>query len=502
MTEIKKIDVESEEYQRMLNDYESYVSAYADGFISNIFSQGIINEVDAETIKNYFSNPDKFQKEIEDLAQYYYVSSAEVHQLFELIESLPTLNYKIESHDKTKANERHVSTINRIMHKIKHKRLTRDLLKQDASAGTVVGIWLGDKTNPYPYIFDEVKYVFPAYRKNGEWVCILDFDWLASLTDREREIQFSNLSPFVTKKDYDSYLKDKTNKQYIELPQDRTFVLRTGILKRNQNLGTSWVTSGLYDTLHKKKLKDVERSIANKIINAVAVLTVGTDKMDGQYTNLKLPKAVKQKIHNGVKTALSKNEQDGITVVTIPDFAKIDFPGVKTDGLNGKFDDVNADIHTAYGISSAIVNGDGGNFSSANINLDALYRRISIMLEDIEQEVYQKLLNLILPSSQTDNFYINYEKEPPLSLKEKVDILTKLNDKGWSVKAIVDNLSGVNWEEYLEQTIHETEELKLQERIKPYLSSYTSTSSDVGRTSIDNPTNENTVKTKTDGQYN
>lgn len=74
-------------------------------------------------------------------------------------------------------------------------------------------------------------------------------------------------------------------------------------------MGTSWVTPGLYDVLHKKKLKDVERSIANKIINAVAVLTIGTDKGNGEYTNMKLPKAVKQKIHGGVKTALEKNQK-------------------------------------------------------------------------------------------------------------------------------------------------------------------------------------------------
>lgn len=504
MTE-NKIDIEStEEYQKMVNDYRDYTATFASGFITQLFSNGIINEVDAETLKGYFANPDTHQKEIEDLAQYYYISSAEVHQLFELIESLPTLNFRIDSHEKSKVNEKYISSINKIMHKVKHKRLTRDLAKQTAAAGTVVGIWLGSKLSPYPYIFDEVNYVFPAYRKNGEWQCTLDLAWLSKMSEQNRKGQLANLHPFVTQKMYDEYLKDTENKQYVELPQDRTFVLRTGTLKRNQNLGTSWITAGLYDVLHKKKLKDVEHSVANKIINAVAVLTIGREDKDDRYSNMKLPKPVKQKVHSGVKAALEKNQSSGVTVVSIPDFAKIEFPDVKTDGLDGKkFEHINGDIQSAYGLSGTLLNGTGSNFAGAKINLDTFYKRIGVILEDIEQDAYQKLINLILPSTQRDNYYITYDKEAPLTLKEKIDTLTKLNDKGWSIKHVVDHISGVSWESYLEQTLHETEVLKLQEKIKPYLQSSVMSGEDVGAPTIDNPDNENTNKSKTtDGNSN
>lgn len=499
MTEINQVDIESEEYQRMVNDYQSYVSTFASGFITKLFSQGIINEVDSETLKKYFANPDEFQKEIEDLAQYYYISSAEVHQLFELIEALPTLNYKIDSFEKTKNHEKHIAILNKTLHKIKHKRLSRDLLKQNTTAGTLVGIWLGDKNNPYPYIFDDIKHIFPSDRRNGEWVVVLDMNWFKGMSDSYRESQLRNLSPYVTKSTYEQFLKDST-KQYVELPMDRTFVLRTGTLKRNQGLGTSWVTPGLYDVLHKKKLKDVERSIANKIINAVAVLTIGVngDEKYSDLTNLKLPKAIKQKVHSGVKSALEKNQQNGVTVVTIPDFAKIEFPDIKADGLDGKkFDHINGDIQSAYGLSGSLLNGEGGNFATAKLNLDTVYKRLGVLLEDIEQEVYQKLFNLVLPSSQKDNFKLEYDKETPLTLKEKIDILSKLNDKGWSTKHLVDNIAGISWESYLEQTIYETDELKLQEKVKPYQSSFTMNGEGAGRPSDEGSVNENTIKSKT-----
>ncbi|MFT0803227.1 hypothetical protein VSK91_19500 [Bacillus swezeyi] len=498
MTDINKIDIESEEYKKLLNDYSTYVSTFASGFVSNLFSQGIISEVDAKQLKEYFSDPDEFQEEIEDLAQYFYISTAEIHQLFELIEALPTLNYKIDSFTKSKSSDKHISLLNKALHKVKHKRLTRDLLKQTAAAGTLVGIWLGDAKSPYPFVFDSVKYVFPAFRRNGDWVCLIDMEYFSNIKEEYRKELLNSFSPFIKNSDYENFLQDREKYRYKELPQERTFPLRTGTLKRNQGLGTSWVTPGLYDVLHKKKLKDVERAIANKIINAVAVLTIGTDKNDGEYTNLKLPKAVKQKVHSGVKSALEKNNKDGVTVVSIPDFANLAFPDVKADGLDGaKFDHINSDIQSAYGLSGSLLNGDGGNYATSSLNLDTFYKRIGVLMEEVEQEVYQKLFNLILPASQEDNYYMNYDKDKPLTLKEKMDILIKLNDKGWSIKHVIDNIAGVSWESYLEQTLHETDGLNLQDKIKPYQTSYTYTGNEAGHPVVDESTNENTIKSAT-----
>ncbi|MCY8539392.1 hypothetical protein [Bacillus haynesii] len=498
MTDFKKIDIESEEYKKLLNDYSTYVSTFASGFVSNLFSQGIISEVDAKQLKEYFSDPDEFQEEIEDLAQYFYISTAEIHQLFELIEALPTLNYKIDSFTKSKSSDKHISLLNKSLHRVKHKRLTRDLLKQTAAAGTLVGIWLGDDKSPYPFVFDSVKYVFPAFRRNGDWVCLIDMEYFSNIKEDYRKELLNSFSPFIKNSDYENFLQDREKYRYKELPQERTFPLRTGTLKRNQGLGTSWVTPGLYDVLHKKKLKDVERAIANKIINAVAVLTIGTDKGKGEYTNLKLPKAVKQKVHSGVKTALEKNNKDGVTVVSIPDFASLAFPDVKADGLDGaKFDHINSDIQSAYGLSGSLLNGEGGNYATSSLNLDTFYKRIGVLMEEVEQEVYQKLFNLILPAGQKDNYYMNYDKDKPLTLKEKMDILIKLNDKGWSIKHVIDNIAGVSWESYLEQTLYETDELNLQDKIRPYQTSYTYTGNEVGHPVVDESTNENTIKSAT-----
>ena len=297
--------------------------------------------------------------------------------------------------------------------------------------------------------------------------------WFDELNEFERKLQFSNLSPFVTEDNYKEYQSDPDKFRFVQLPAERCFNVKTGTLSRNQMKGTAWATSGMYDIAHKKKLKDVEQSIANKVINAIAVLTIGSEKHP-EYSNLKLNPKLKRKVHEGVKAALDTNEQKGVTVVTIPDFAKMEFPDVSTDGLDGKkFEHINSDIRASFGMSGALMNGEGTNFSSAKLNMDMVYKRIAVLLEDIEQEVYQPLFNWILPNKYKDLFNLSYEKNAPLTHKEKIDVLGKLSDKGWSIKYLVDMIGDIEWEAYLNQTIHETENMNLQDRIKPYQTSHT-----------------------------
>ncbi|AKO91919.1 hypothetical protein BEH_07270 [Priestia filamentosa] len=493
-------DFTQENYDRSINEYKDYINTYVDGFVSKLFSDGIVTEVDSKKLKQWFSNPDAFQKEIENIAQYYYITNGEIFQLLDITRVLPTLNYKLDVFEKNKSYEKHMGNINKLLYKIGHKTLTRDMISQTITSGTLCGIWLGDSKNPYFYIFDDLDYVFPSHRLQGEWQVTVDMSWFDTMTDYMRTVTLENLSPYITDKDYQRYKSNSTKSQYkyIDLPQERTGVIRTHTLKRSQNRGVSWITQGMYDILHKKKLKDLEKAVANKIINAVAVLKVGSEANDGQYANMKLPKGVKKKIHSGVKGALEKNSKDGITVVTIPEFADIEFPDIKSgNSLDPKkFDSINHDITSSYGLSQSLLNGTGSNFASAKINIDVLYKKIGDLLEDIER-IYAKLFNIVLPSNQTDNFTLTYDKEQPLTLKEKIDVLLKLHtQEGFALKPIVDMVSGINFDEYIEQSVYEQEVLKLQEKIKPYASAYTSTGQEEdGRPEIESQ-NENTIKSK------
>ncbi|MCA1021637.1 hypothetical protein [Halobacillus litoralis] len=481
--EKKNYDLETE---RQMNEYEQFVNTFIDGFSAQMWNDGIIDDVKPEQLKKYFNNPDEHQELLSNITEYFYLSSGEIHIMYELLEALPTLNYKVDTHDtatKPKNHDKYISQINKHMHKVKHRTLTRDILKQVGSSGVLTGIWLGEKNKLFPYIFDSPKYVFPAYRKGFDWVVQFDLKYLDEFQDFYQQVLFDNLNPYVTKSMYRKYKDNPTNNdtRYVTLPTERTFAINTHTLKRNQPIGSSWANPSLFDILHKRKMKNVERSIANKIINSIAVLTIGSDKNDGAYANMKLGKGVKTKIHAGVKKALEENQKGGVPVVAVPEYATLEFPEVKTDGLDGdKFDNLNSDINASLGLSGAVTNGESGNNASAKINLEVLYKRIGVLLEKIETEIFQKMVNLLLPAAQEDNYFVVYDKDQPLSRKDKVDILKGLNDKGWSSKHLIDELEGVTWESYLEQTLHETESLKLQSKIVPYMSSHTTSGNSNG----------------------
>lgn len=489
-----------EDIEKSLNEYMGS-SNFADSFTTPIFNDGIMPTVKSEDLQSWLSNPEEFKSELEDLATYYYITNSSIFQLYDLAEVLPSLNYKIDNYGVNNNPEKNNLLIKNTMRKAKHKQLTRDIITQTIASGTLCGMWIGGKKNPYLFVFNELEYVFPAYIKNGEWVLWLDLSWFDGMTDFQREFMFESLSPHVTQADYEAYKKDAQNIRFIDLPLEYTVCIKTHTLYRNQRFGLPWGTQSFFDNIHKEKLKDLEKSISNKVINSVAVLKMGNE----HYTDADIPTAKKGRTYRGVKTALTRNDASGITVLGIPDWTSLDFPDIKTDGLDPKkFESINDDLNTASNGVMNIINGKS-NYSTGKLSMDIMYRKIAVLLEQIEEQVYQKLVKMVVGKRHGDEFAVVYDKQAPLSSKEQLDILGKLNASfGFSLKAVIDRIDGVDFDQYIAESLYEQEELKLSERIKPYASSYTSSGDDEsGAPTIDEIDNPSTEQTKTgDGNNN
>ena len=483
----------NEEYIKKLNEAYGNNNILSEGFTSNMFQNGIVEEYTPEQLIKFFSNPQEYNKELETVAEYYYTTNGDIFQQFDLAKILPSLNYKIQSMEKTTNYENHCNIINLAMKQSNHKEITRDLITQLVSSGTVCGIWLGTKRNPYLYVFDNLEYVFPAYRKNGKWCVWVDLAWFSTMSEAERINELENLSPHVTLKDYEIYRKDPTKMQFIELPIDRSIVLRTHTLKRNQRFGLTWVAQSMYDVLHKKKLKDLEKAVANKIINSVAVLTIG----DKENPNLEINKTLKRTVYGGVKTALEKNSKEGVTCVAVPEFASLKFEESNSEPLDPKkFDSIDRDISNATGMSRTLTSGVGGNFASGKLNYEIVYKRLSVILEDIENEVFGKLLKVVLPKTFADKYEIIYDKKPPLSQSEQIEIMMRLHSEGFGVKPVIDMLDGVDFDDYVEQSLYETEVMKLREKIKPYQTAHTMSNKEGKSGSTDTSVDDNLNKVR------
>lgn len=497
--EINKMQSEIEELRKQHNTADEVFSAFCKGFI--IEETNKVKSIKLDTLQKWFSNPDAHMQDISNLLTYYYIIDGDIFQLYDLIFSLPQLNYKIHTYEVTDSYSKDMVEIKKALDKVKYKRLTRDLLVQNAHDGTVIGTWLGNAKNPYFYVFNDLNYCFPYGTYKGNMVASFDLAYLEKISSIERQAMYANLSPLVTENKYDKWKneKDSVKKEelrYIILPQDRSLVARTHTLYRNQRFGIPHGTQALFDINHKQKMKELERSIADKVIRAIAVLKFkGKDDNDNRVSD-----NAKQKVFQSVKQALTQNvNKDGsIKLIAIPDFADYqegEFKGIDEALDPKKYESIDGDVSNGIGISRGLTNGTKSNYATSQLNLELFYKRIGVMLEEFE-EIFNQLI-VILLGEKGYNYRFEFDKDIPLTKKDRIDTLFKLEAQGFSTKYVLQEL-GINFEEYLSQSIYEIEELKLRDKIYPPLNSNVISSSDSkgGQPKKDDTTNDNTITSK------
>jgi hypothetical protein len=507
--EVEALQKKVEELEQSHNSYESVLSEFVDGFVLET-TKNKLKTIDMDVLQRWFSNPDMYMDDITNLLTYYYIIDGNISQLYDLIFSLPELNYKIKTFKRLDSYEEDIASIKIALERtVKHKPLTRQLLVQLAHNGTALGTWLGNKRNPYFRVFDNLEYVYPYGDYQGQMVGVFDLTYIDTLTPEKRKAFYNNMNPFITETMYLKWQQCNDNelkKQYqlVVLPPDRSLVARTRILSKNQRLGIPQGTQAIFDLQHKNKMKELERAIADKVIRAIALV-----KFKGQDDNgNKVKDSTQKKVFASVKKALELNiKKNGLTCIGLPDFADFKYPEFNNaDKLltPTKYDSVNDDITTSIGVSKGIQNGSGSTYATANLNLDIIYQKIGVMLEQIE-EIYNQLIVITLGKSKGQYYCFEYDKQTPLSKSDKLATYKSLSDKGFSIKPLIEMIGG-DFEYYIDQSIYEIESLKLREKIIPQLTSFTATdtpSDEVGRPENTTDTEESTISNKElDGNSN
>ena len=94
------------------------------------------------------------------------------------------------------------------------------------------------------------------------------------------------------------------------------------------------------------------------------------------------------------------------------------------------------------------------------------------VLEQVDL-VFEKMIKLTLGKKEAENLFFEFDKVQPLSKETEIEMLYKLEAQGYSIKPIVDRISGINFDDFIEMSRYEIEELKLRDWILPPMSSYT-----------------------------
>lgn len=451
--------------------YDTFVSGFVINEVSNI------KTLKSSMLQTWFSNIDDYLSDVKSLLTYYYIANPDVFQMYTLMMCLPSLDYKIIAYKKNKSYDNDVALIKRILDKeIDYRNITRSMIIQLIHEGTLIASILGNSKNPYIHIFDDLDYCFPYGKYRGKMRAVIDLQMLDKMKETERESMYENLKPLVTKAKYEKWKNEsdsikKAEYRYVILKEDNTLVARTNILYNNQRFGIPYGTQGLMDILHKEKMKNLEQSIADKVMRSISVLKFkGLDENGNKVSD-----ANKSKVFNAVKTALNRSTKsdNAISVIALPDFADLksaDIGDLEKSLSPDKYQSINSDISSST-IGKALASGEGANYSSSQINLDMLYNKLKVVLEQIEP-IFDKLITVVLGENKASNYKFVFDKRPSLSKYDLLQTLSKLQAQGFSIKYIIDEL-GLDFNDYIAQSKHEIEDLQLREVIVPQKSTYT-----------------------------
>ena len=470
-----------------------------------MFADGLLNDVSIEQMQKYLSSPNTFKKQINKYMKYMYITNGNIYQMYELMRTLPDFEYRIKTLKVTKSHSKHIAECRRVLKAIRYKDTVREIMMQLVSEGTVCGVIVDNivngKNTPRIVIFPDLEYFFPGRRHPDTsaytvWCDLSYFDSGVVPYDKKFEL-IESLSPYITIEDYQNY-KDKGEEyRYIELPPSRSIVLRVNTLSSRQRFGVPFGIQALLPLKHKQKLQNMETVVANKIMNSVAVLTIG-DNSDEKYRYKGLGEKFTTSIFRSVKDGLKNDGNLDLSVIGIPEFCELEFPSLDpSSSLDPeKFETIKEDVSMATGVADGLLTGKDSSYAVLKLNLDLMYNRISIILEQFENEIFNKLIPIILPKSVGEYYYLEFNKQTPLTATEKLDYLKQLSDKGFSVKYLLDCL-GIDADEYFEQSIYEIETLKLRDKIIPPQNTYTTSgATSNGNNVTADATNDNTENSK------
>lgn len=488
------------------NNYENEwleIAGMSD-YITQFSSGSSVNDVKLDDVYKYLQNPYSNVKEIQNVSKYLTNKNGILKEVLRTFKSLPTLDYvlswsEVDDEKKLKKYERKV---NDFLNEIELKTFIRDGLYQCAELGTIVTCLRNKK-----YVqFLELEDLRIVKQRNGRWV--VDFD-LKSIngykTVNDKLAIIESLPDEVSVAKYNLYKSKGDDYRYVELKDCDVISLDS---HRNFPYGLPISMGAWASILQKEIINKVERSVADRLIKQVIVLSASTMDKAGEKP---APKELIKAYFNEVSKLLQKkdginsrgNETSGTGTIALPHFLKLDTLDVNTEMFKKElYEKIDNDIYANLGVSPALIygGGSGGNFSSATLNSQKFFRYIFTVLEKFEFLI-NRYIKQILPSNVSCEFVLS--KTTMLDKEKHIDQLKELYMQTGVAKFWLEELTGLPYENVIGQVEYEKNVLKTDTILIPPQNAYTQsgkTNNDgAGRPINNDSNNESTIKNKGSG---
>ncbi|MGG3987512.1 hypothetical protein [Bacillus smithii] len=495
----------SDENTNFENEYEQWLEvAGLTDYITQYGSGSSVVGLRLTDLYKYLQNPydniDQIRKSSEYLTNKYGV----IKESLRTLKSILTLNHHLSwsNYDDIKKIRKYEDKIYKFLDDIDVKKVVRDGIYEAAKTGTVVTCL---RKNKYVQ-FLELENLRIVKQRNGKWVVEID---LKSI-DKYRTVQdklaiIESLPDEVTVAKYNLYKNKGEDYRYVEL---KNCDVISPDAPRNYPYSLPY-TIGAWNALLQKELIDrVERSVSDRMIKQILLLHAFP--MDGKNGTKMPPKPVIRQYFNEISKLLQKKNQrshnsdeSSVGLVGLPSFFELKEIEVNTDLFKKElYEKINRDIFMNLGISETLISGGGSdsNFSSAQLNNEKLFRYLFTILEQFETIINNYIKNL-LPNNLSCRFY--FDRVTMLDRDKYIEQCKAFYQQTGIFSPWAESLLGVPLQFVLGQARYEKEVLKIDQYINPPENFFNQSGDKKGgRSEETNPTNENTIKSKTNGNNN
>lgn len=476
------------------------------------------NVINYEQVKSWLKDHVGFNHQLRRTSRLLYNSNGIYTNVIDYMVSLPTLDRVVYSinrnHSRFKKNK---ETYLLSLRKMKDKLIARDILHKLAMDGTSFYYFETTKSEEFPsYMSDldidavsEINAEFNCSaiplptdycrivgRKNSSYVVAFDMSYFDQFRSNGLSLKLKRF-PKEVRQHYLTYKKDR-NKKWAILDNNKTICtkIRAGIEER---WGRPIGLSAFIDMLYDEYFVDTKRNVLDEINSTIVYQTFPEGENKG--TSSLTQKQQKQQ-HDNIKNALfTRGSRKGLNFFSVASGTKLDKITTNVDFLKVKGEDeLIKRIATNLGFAGSALNGQDGNFSSQQTNVEMVSSEIFSWLEQIQEE-FNKVINANLINDPQVYVELYYLPITHVNRKTMVANMKDLYTSGRGSLTAWIASTGWNPEAYLALMDYELEE-KFDEKYPVHATSYTMSNKEQnksGRPSDDGSQNENTIKSKTNG---
>lgn len=492
-----------------------------------LFNCGVYNYFSENQIKCILQNPVDYHEEAIRLSNFVYTKNGIVSNSIDYMTALPCLDRIVTNRSKKNSNKlkKNKELMIATLKTIDDKSFIRDAIHTEMREGIAFYYFdtrkkvadLNKFMNDYDvntiYEINEVgvnaailtlpwEYTKIVGKKNNRYVLAFNLRYFDEFAGDNLKRKLKKYPKEIV----DGYYKRKkeaTGGDWLVLDNDKTMCKKIKS-KDSEPWGRSLIIAALEDVLYKDYFIDTKRNVLNEINNKIIYQTFPESDKKGLCA---LNKTQQEKQHNDVKNAvLNKNNRGGTSFFSVAAGTKINSIDVNLDIFDSKNEtDLNNNIAMDLGICASLIGAmTTGNFSAGQNNLEMITAQIYTWVYEWQNEL-NYVINKNIIQDDRNKVEVYYFPTSFVNRKGFFDMCRSLfMEAGGSLSFLIAS-AGIDVDAYMGVLDQEIED-GVFEKYKPHETSYTLSSkeqgSEAGRPETENPTNENTIISKSNGANN